>query len=135
MNALRLASANIAAVARPQGVRYFQSSRAALGPILKATDGDFATLIKREGRIVVDFHAEWCGPCKFMDPVLAKMAEDTDITLIKVDVDECPQIAQQHQITGVPTLKTFKDGKELKKNVGALSPPMLNQFISQSFGQ
>ncbi|KAG0270419.1 hypothetical protein DFQ27_007571 [Actinomortierella ambigua] len=135
MNALRLASTNISAVVRPQGVRYFQSSRAALGPILHATDSDFTTLIKRDGRIIVQFHAEWCGPCKFMDPILAAKAENSDITLIKVDIDACPTVANQHQIRGVPTLKAYKGGAELKESVGALRPPQLDAFIDEAFGK
>ncbi|KAG0232299.1 hypothetical protein BGW42_008265 [Actinomortierella wolfii] len=134
MSALRLASRNLAAMARPQGVRYFQSSRTVLGPIIEANDQTFLQEIKREGPIIVDFHAEWCGPCKFMDPILKDKANNSNITLIKVNIDECPQITAKHEIRGVPTIFAYENGKSVAQSVGALNKGQLDAFVEKSFG-
>ncbi|MCI5649660.1 MAG: thioredoxin [Fusicatenibacter sp.] len=84
---------------------------------------------------VVDFFATWCGPCKMLAPVLEEAAEEMpEITFYKVDVDECPDLAQQFQVMSVPTLVFFKGREPVKKSVGALSFEELEEMIQSVTG-
>ena len=93
----------------------------------------FNQIIQSEKPVLVDFFAEWCGPCKMMAPVL-KEVKDTigDAgTIVKVDVDKNPQAAGQFQIQGVPTLILFKQGKILWRQSGAVPKNKLLEIINQ----
>lgn len=68
-----------------------------------------------KGKILVDFYADWCGPCKMMGNVLEELE---DINILKVNVDKHPNIAQEYGIMSIPTLLVFKDGKLINQNVG-----------------
>lgn len=74
-----------------------------------------------DGTIVVDIWAEWCGPCKKVAPVLAELAEETGVQLVKVNADENREIARDLQVQSIPTVILFKDGVEVKRLVGAQS--------------
>jgi thioredoxin 1 len=80
---------------------------------------------------LVDFFAEWCGPCKMMSPIL-KQVKDTvgeEASIIKIDVDKNPATAQQYQIQGVPTLMLFKNGKIIWRKSGVVSKQELLQVL------
>lgn len=80
---------------------------------------------------VIDFWATWCGPCRAVSPTLEKLAEEGKINLVKVDVDENPDIAQEHNIMSIPTLMFFKDGKQNKAPIiGAVSRSVIEKHIS-----
>lgn len=80
----------------------------------------FEEALKAHKLVVVDFHATWCGPCKRIAPVLQKQSEDRkDVYFFKVDVDQAEAIAQEHNITGMPTFLYFKDGTKVDELVGA----------------
>ncbi len=68
-----------------------------------------------KGKLLVDFYADWCGPCKMMGNVLEELE---DINILKVNVDKHPNIAQEYGIMSIPTLLVFKDGKLINQNVG-----------------
>ncbi len=70
--------------------------------------------------VLVDFSAGWCGPCRTIAPVVDKMAEEFDnrVKIVKIDIDESPQLAQQYEIRGVPTFVFLKNGKEMERVVG-----------------
>jgi thioredoxin 1 len=91
----------------------------------------FQNLISGDTPVLVDFFAEWCGPCKMMAPALQEFAQQqTDkLKVIKVDVDKNPSAASQYQISGVPTLILFHQGKILWRKSGALPLHLLNQEI------
>ena len=79
---------------------------------------DFNELIK-EGKVLVDFYADWCGPCKMISPIVEEIAnENSDIEVVKVNVDNFENIARQYGIMSIPTLIVFKNGKEVNKSIG-----------------
>lgn len=84
----------------------------------------FEDLISNHDKpILVDFWAEWCPPCKMMNPILKQLAGEwkEKITIIKVNVDEKPYLASRYGIASIPTLVLFSNGKEAKRSVGAMS--------------
>ena len=84
--------------------------------------------IPKEGITVVDFYAEWCMPCKAMDPILQNVSEQ-DINVIKVNTDKLPKLAAEHQITSLPTMIIYKDGKLIEKKIGAIDQNSLLQKL------
>ena len=88
----------------------------------------------KEGKVFVDFFAEWCGPCQMLAPVLEDMdrnGEFGDIKVIKVDVDEVPEIAGAYGIQSIPTLLLLKDGKIINSALGFMPKPMLLKFLAK----
>ena len=80
--------------------------------------------------VVVDFWAEWCGPCRMLAPTLHELAEERDdVKVCKINVDNDTPLAISHGINVIPTLLLFKDGKELRRSSGVLSKAQLNEFI------
>jgi len=88
----------------------------------------FQNLIKSEKPILIDFSAEWCAPCKALKPILKQVAKATKgrARIIKIDVDNNPEIAQELQIRGVPTMIIYKDGKQLWRQSGVMQA---NQIV------
>ena len=87
---------------------------------------DFKKLIK-EDKILVDFFATWCGPCKMLGPVLEKV--ESDLKVIKIDVDEFEDIAREYGVMSIPTLVLFEKGKESKRNIGFIDKNNLENFL------
>lgn len=86
----------------------------------------------KEGVVLVDFFATWCGPCKMQAPVLEELKEDrSDVKLVKIDVDQETEIAREYGVMSIPTLILFKDGKEVAKNVGFMPKELLVQWINE----
>lgn len=93
----------------------------------------FQEVIRSDKPVLVDFFAEWCGPCKMMAPIL-KQAKDTlgdEVTIIKVDIDRNPGAAQRFHIQGVPTLILFKKGQVQWRQSGVMPAHTIVQMIKQ----
>ena len=90
---------------------------------LPVTDAEFESeVLKKDGLIIVDFYADWCGPCKVMSPVLDKFAEQNpEMSVRKIDVDHNPESAAKYGIRGIPTLLFFRDGETKLVKVGGQS--------------
>ena len=83
-----------------------------------------------EGKVLVDFFAVWCGPCKMIAPVLEEIADERDdVIIVKVDVDETPDLARRYGIMSIPTLLLFRDGQLVSKTMGYQDKDSLNDFI------
>jgi thioredoxin 1 len=102
---------------------------------VKVTDATFKTEVESAvGPVVVDFWAEWCGPCKMIGPSLEEIAEELkgQVTIAKLNVDENPGVAGAFGIRSIPTLLLFKDGKLATQKVGAAPKGELKKWISSA---
>lgn len=89
---------------------------------------DFDNIISK--RCVVDFYADWCGPCKMLEPVIEEVnTEHSDIEFLSVNVDDFRDIAKKYGVMSIPCVKVFDDGKEVKSSVGFMSKSELEEFI------
>ena len=89
---------------------------------------DFDGLIN-DDRILVDFYADWCGPCKMLLPVLEELEKQSNIEIKKVNVDKSHDLAKRYGVMTIPTLIIFNHGKEIKRHTGYLTLDELDEFI------
>ena len=93
----------------------------------------FSEIIRGDKPVLVDFYADWCGPCKMMAPVIEKFSQEMGdkVRILKVDVDRNPLAASAYQIQGVPTMMLFKNGNVLWRQAGVIPGHTLKQTVQQ----
>lgn len=94
---------------------------------------NFFDIIKSDIPVLIDFSAEWCGPCKMMPPILKKVKEalGENVKILKIDVDKNQAIAQKLQIRNVPTIALYKSGNQLFRQAGVVQAEQLIQLVKQ----
>lgn len=102
-----------------------------MGKTLELTDATFDQTINSEKPVLVDFWAEWCGPCKMIGPVVEELAGDYEgkAVVAKINVDENPQVTARFGVRSIPTLLVFKNGQVVDKQVGAVPKSVLSQKL------
>ena len=98
----------------------------------KTSDSTFQDDISSQSQLVlVDFWAEWCGPCKQISPILEEIANEKDnLNILKLNIDENPVTPQKYNVRGIPTLMLFKDGKLIDTKIGSLPKSSLEDWIN-----
>lgn len=96
--------------------------------VIHGNEQSFDELINKD-LVLVDFFAEWCGPCKMLAPILENLE---NIDVVKIDVDECPELAKKYGVMSIPTLIIFKNGEIKSSQVGFLPQPALEDWINSN---
>lgn len=99
--------------------------------VLKVTSENFEKEVLQSDKIVlVDFYADWCGPCKMLSPVVDSVAnENADIKVVKVNVDNAQDLAIKYQVMSIPTLVVIKNGQEINRSVGVVSKSEIEEMV------
>ena len=97
--------------------------------IIHTKESDFKDLIK-DGYVLVDFYADWCGPCKMLGPVLENLKDE--IKIVKVNVDECEDLAREYGVMSIPSIFLIKDGQILDSKLGFIPEPVLKEWINSN---
>lgn len=95
---------------------------------------NFSDIIKSKIPVLIDFHADWCGPCKMLAPILKEVKEDLgdQVKIVKIDVDKNQPLAAKYHVRGVPTMILFKNGQQLWRQSGVLSKEEIKQKITSA---
>lgn len=102
---------------------------------VKVSDAEFENaVLQAEGPVVVDFWAEWCGPCKALSPIVDEVAGEMagKVKMVKVNIDESPNAPTKYGVRGIPTLMLFKDGQVVDTRVGSMSKSQLTEWLEAS---
>lgn len=99
--------------------------------VLKVTSENFEKeVLQSDKTVLVDFYADWCGPCKMLSPVVDSVAnENADIKVVKVNVDNAQDLAIKYQVMSIPTLVVIKNGQEINRSVGVVSKSQIEEMV------
>ena len=90
---------------------------------------NFEQVTKENNKVLIDFYADWCGPCRMIAPFLEEVQEETGVEIFKVNIDESPNIASECGVMSIPTLIIFKKGEKVSANVGAASKARILDWV------
>ena len=107
-----------------------RSSDAETTPVVVNGQDEFDDLVDSADVLLVDFHADWCGPCKMIEPIVERIAAETDATVASVDVDDNQGLAATYGVRGVPTLLLFADGEQVEQVVGVQPEERLRSLVT-----
>ena len=100
--------------------------------VLVATSDNFDELVlKSKKSVLVDFNADWCGPCQMLKPIIEEISEESDTTIVSVNIDDNDLLAESYNVQSIPCLVVFKDGKEIKRSVGLISKDEIEGLINE----
>lgn len=99
--------------------------------VINIEEKDFnKKVLSSNKKVLVDFYADWCGPCKMISPIIEKLSDEiTDCDFVKINVDNAENISRQYGVMSIPTLIVFENGKEVKKSIGLKSNTELKEFL------
>ena len=92
------------------------------------SEKEFDEVIQKD-KVIVDFYAEWCGPCKMLSPILDKVSKELNLDTYKVNVDDVEEVARRYGIMSIPTVMIFSKGEEVGKHVGFMEEEELKEFV------
>ncbi|ORX46064.1 thioredoxin [Hesseltinella vesiculosa] len=131
MNTLRIIATKTTPV-RGNLLRSFHTNRPCFtGKTVEATSETFDKLVtKADHPVIVDFYADWCGPCKMLGPILSKVVEaNPKVTLVKINVDDHNDVAATYKVAALPTVAAFHNGKIIDQFVGMRPKPQVETFV------
>ena len=104
--------------------------------IMTATDGQWDQILSSDKPVLVDFWADWCGPCHLVSPILEEINAEhgNKLTFVKMDVDENPLTPANYEVTGIPTLYVYRNGEVVRRIVGAMPKAVLLNELSEFIG-
>ena len=98
--------------------------------VIAVTKENFDEIIKSEKPVLLDFYADWCGPCRMVAPIVHEIAEENDsVVVAKINVDNEPDLAMKFGVMSIPTLVVMKNGEEVNRATGARSKPQILQML------
>ena len=98
--------------------------------VIEINENSFKEEIK-DNKVLVDFNAIWCGPCRMLKPILDEFSETSSVKVCSVDVDQNENLAREFGIMSIPCLILFENGKEIKRSVGLINPDELKEFVGE----
>ena len=98
--------------------------------VIEVNESNFQNEVSN-GKVLVDFNATWCGPCRMLKPILEEFGETTSVKVCSIDTDQNENLARNYNIYSIPCIILFENGKEVKRNVGLLSLDELKEFVGE----
>ena len=99
--------------------------------IKEINENEFNNEVLNKDKVLVDFYANWCGPCRMLRPILEEYSNDSNINIVSINVDDSEKLSREYHISSIPCLILFKNGKELKRSVGLIDFDELKEFVDE----